>query len=141
MYRCPRRIAACPAGLRAGRPAPYLVPIHYAYAAGFLYSFSLPGQKIEWMRTNPRVCVQVDQFFGEHRKWRSVLVFGAFEELLDRIGWKRERDHAWSLREKQLVGAWCAEAYSGAGTSSHLFYRIKAERMTGRRTLDDTADS
>ncbi len=123
---------------------PYLVPIHYAFAAGFLYSFSLPGQKIDWMRSNPKVCVQVDRF-GEHRDWRSVLVYGSFEELPDRIGWKRERDHAWSLLEKHAnwwePGALKPIPEPTGGTSSHLFYRIKAERMTGRHALDDTAGS
>ena len=44
---------------------PYVVPIYYAYAENDLYSFSMPGQKIEWMRTNPNVCVQIDEFIGQ----------------------------------------------------------------------------
>ena len=41
---------------------PYVVPIYYAFSENHLYSFSMPGQKIDWMRSNPRVCVQVDSF-------------------------------------------------------------------------------
>ncbi|MEO9341026.1 pyridoxamine 5'-phosphate oxidase family protein [Mesorhizobium sp. SB112] len=121
---------------------PYLVPIHYAFAAGVLYSFSMPGQKIDWMRNNSKVCIQIDQF-GEPREWRSVLVYGVFEELPDRIGWKHERDHAWSLLQKHAnwwePGALKPVLAPAAGTSSHLFYRIKAERITGRQAVDDTA--
>ena len=78
---------------------PYIVPVSFALEDGHIYSFSLIGQKVEWMRENPKVCLHVDEF-GERREWRSVVVYGTYEELPDRIGWKRERDHAWSLLSK-----------------------------------------
>ena len=40
---------------------PYVVPIYFAYDDGNLYALSTLGQKIEWMRANPKVCVQVDE--------------------------------------------------------------------------------
>ena len=40
---------------------PYVVPIYYAYADRCLYAFSMPGKKIDWMRENPLVSVQVDE--------------------------------------------------------------------------------
>src|SRR4051812_44247769 len=42
---------------------PYVVPVYIAYdkASECLYGFTTPGQKVEWMRTNPRVCVEVDE--------------------------------------------------------------------------------
>ncbi len=39
---------------------PYIVPMLFAYDVDYLYSFSTEGQKIAWMRANPRVCVEVD---------------------------------------------------------------------------------
>jgi len=39
----------------------YVVPIHFAYHDGHLYSIAAPGQKIEWMRANPLVCVAADE--------------------------------------------------------------------------------
>ena len=33
---------------------PYVVPIHYTFADNYLYGFSMPGQKVDWMRTNPK---------------------------------------------------------------------------------------
>ena len=98
----------CTALLKANRLArlacakdgrPYVVPIHYAYADNHLYAFSMPGKKIEWMRDNPLVSVQVDER-GEGRAWRSVVLDGLYEELPDRIGHKLEREHAWSLLSK-----------------------------------------
>ena len=83
----------------ANEGQPYMVPIHYAFADRHLYSFSMAGQKVEWMRSNPKVCVQIDDL-SSVRSWKSVVVYGVFEELPDRIGTKVARDHAWSLLEK-----------------------------------------
>lgn len=47
---------ACTQGAR-----PYVVPVYFAYHNGYLYSFSTVGQKIEWMRANPLVCVEADE--------------------------------------------------------------------------------
>ena len=59
----------------ASENQPYVVPIHFAFADNYLYSFSMPGTKIDWMRTNPKVCIQIEEFL-ELREWRSVLVYG-----------------------------------------------------------------
>lgn len=61
---------------------PYIVPVFldYVEASGSLYGFATPGQKVDWMRTNPQVCVEVDEITaGDH--WVSVIVTGRFEEL------------------------------------------------------------
>jgi nitroimidazol reductase NimA-like FMN-containing flavoprotein (pyridoxamine 5'-phosphate oxidase superfamily) len=39
---------ACARGMQ-----PYIVPIYFAYQDYWLYSFSVLGQKIDWMRANP----------------------------------------------------------------------------------------
>lgn len=118
---------------------PYMVPIHYAFADHALYSFSMPGQKIEWMRSNPKVCVQIDDL-STARDWKSVVVYGVFEELPDRIGTKVEREHAWSLLEKHAnwwePGSLKPVLAPISGASKHLFYRIRIESMTGRQALE-----
>jgi nitroimidazol reductase NimA-like FMN-containing flavoprotein (pyridoxamine 5'-phosphate oxidase superfamily) len=43
---------------------PYVVPIYFAYEKGVAYSFSMPGRKIDWMRENDKVCLQVDRMLG-----------------------------------------------------------------------------
>jgi nitroimidazol reductase NimA-like FMN-containing flavoprotein (pyridoxamine 5'-phosphate oxidase superfamily) len=128
-------------GARLGRLAcardgqPYVVPITFAMEGNFLYSFSLLGRKIEWMRENAQVCVQVDEV--EHpRKWRSVIAYGRFEELPDRVGWKVQRDRAWSLLSRH------AQWWEPGGVkpvaeapAPHLFYRISVDEVTGRQAL------
>lgn len=116
--------------------SPYVVPITFAFADNSIYSFSLMGQKIDWMRRNPEICLQVDDF-GQDRGWKSVIVYGWFEELPDRIGSKRERDRAWSLLSKDA--RWWEpgglKPVTTAGASSHVFYRIRIDRLTGRQAV------
>ena len=112
---------------------PYVVPISFAADGGYLYGFSLIGRKVEWMRENAKVCVQVDEL--EHpRKWRSVVVYGRYEELLDRIGTKVQRDRAWSLlsRHAQWWEPGGLKPVADAPTP-HLFYRIAIDEITGRQ--------
>lgn len=114
---------------------PYVVPITFALEGGHLYSFSLTGRKIDWMRANPLVCVQVDEP-GQHGQWRSVIVNGRFEELPDRVGWKHARDHAWSLLSSH-ANWWEPGGLKPAseGPAQNLFYRIIIETVTGRRAV------
>jgi nitroimidazol reductase NimA-like FMN-containing flavoprotein (pyridoxamine 5'-phosphate oxidase superfamily) len=118
---------------------PYVVPIHFAFADNHLYSFSMPGQKIDWMRSNPNVCIQVDEF-TEHREWKSVVVNGVYEELPDRIGSKGEREHAWSLLQTHAdwwePGGLKPIPQPVASAATHLFYRIRIETVTGRRAIE-----
>lgn len=114
---------------------PYVVPIHYAFAANRLYGFSMPGQKIDWMRKNPRVCLQIDAS-TDRQNWRSVAVFGRYQELPDTKQWHRERLNAWSLLE-QRVNWWEPGGLKPgeqplASASQHLFFEIEIENVTGR---------
>ena len=76
------------AGTRLARLAcaqenqPYVVPIYLACdeVSECLYGFTTPGQKIEWMRVNPLVCVEVDEIAADDQ-WKSVIVMGRYEEL------------------------------------------------------------
>ena len=40
---------------------PYVVPINYVLDGESIYTHSLPGQKIEALRANPKACLQVDE--------------------------------------------------------------------------------
>jgi nitroimidazol reductase NimA-like FMN-containing flavoprotein (pyridoxamine 5'-phosphate oxidase superfamily) len=57
---------------------PYVVPFNFAYNERHLYSFATLGQKIEWMRTNPLVCVEADDI-ADRSDWTSVVVLGRYE--------------------------------------------------------------
>lgn len=119
---------------------PYVVPIYFAYHNECLYGFSTVGQKIEWMRANPLVCVEADEVVGpEH--WVTVLVFGRYEELPDTSEWASARTVAHSLLKQHAV--WWEPAY--AQTILHgvqrplvpVVYRIHCRRVTGRRAAPE----
>ena len=118
---------------------PYVVPIYYAYSENHLYSFSMPGQKIEWMRSNPHVCVQVDNF-SDQTHWQSVVMYGLYHELPDIPGTKHDREHAWFLLQQHAnwwePGGLKPMPQPITDFPTHLFYRITIESMTGRRSLE-----
>jgi nitroimidazol reductase NimA-like FMN-containing flavoprotein (pyridoxamine 5'-phosphate oxidase superfamily) len=73
-------------GARLGRLAcahdnqPYVVPIYFVYEEPYLYGFTTLGQKVEWLRANPLVCVELDEV-ENFDQWTSILLFGRYEEL------------------------------------------------------------
>jgi hypothetical protein len=137
------------AGTRLGRLAcvrdqePYIVPIYFAYSNPYLYGFTGPGQKIEWMRANPQVCVEVDDVMNP-RQWVSVVVFGRFEELPDTPEWGSERFCAHGLLQSQAgwwqPGAARSTQRDSAQPFAPIFYRIMIDRMTGRRASLDAQE-
>ena len=58
----------------------YVVPINYVFDEGFVLSHSLPGKKVDALRTHPRACLQVDAIESD-TEWRSVIAYGMYEEL------------------------------------------------------------
>jgi len=130
------RLACC----NEGRP--YVVPITYAFTGNCIYCFSMPGQKIDWLRANPNVCLQVDEFSGE-RQWKSVLVFGRYQELSPEGQWRRECMHAWSLLEARPnwwePGGLKPAPQGVAASSPHVFFCVDIEGMTGRAAYEGEA--
>jgi nitroimidazol reductase NimA-like FMN-containing flavoprotein (pyridoxamine 5'-phosphate oxidase superfamily) len=112
----------------------------YAYKDSHAYAFTMPGRKLETMRMNPKVALLIEEQ-GEGRQWKSVIAEGLFEELPDRVGHKRLRDHAWSLLSAHAnwwePGAFKPVTPPSADHSPHVFYRIRVERMSGREARED----
>ena len=117
---------------------PYVVPLFYAYADEAAYAFSLPGRKMDIMRTNPKVALLVEEA-GDGKAWKSVVAEGRFEELPDRIGTKRERDHAWSLLSAHArwwePGALKPGLPAAEDPRRRLFFRIRIDGVHGREGL------
>lgn len=129
------------AGASLGRLAcsfedqPYVLPIYFAYDPDYAYALSTFGQKTEWMRANPKVCLEVDEI-ADQANWASVIAAGSYEELPE-PQFADEREHARKLlaqRHSWWLNA-LAERQLKQGTDmiSPLFFRIKIESMTGLR--------
>jgi hypothetical protein len=119
---------------------PYIVPVYFAYADRALYSFATVGKKIEWMRANPLVCVEVDEVVSPQR-WTSVLAFGRYEELPDAPEWRSARAFAHKLLKQS--GMWWEPAYVRTVLGGvqrplvPLFYRIRIVQTTGHRATPE----
>jgi uncharacterized protein len=116
---------------------PYVVPIYFAYESDFLYILSTLGQKIEWMRANPKVCIEIDEIASESQ-WVSVIVNGHYQELPE-PQFADERAHARKLLEKRYL--WWQNALgerllkSGKELVTPTFFRIQLVSMTGLRAV------
>jgi len=117
------------------RDQPYIVPIYFSFGSDCrrFYAFSTVGQKIEWMRQNPAVCLAIDDITDRDR-WTTVLVFGRYREL------RREPDHAEERRVAcgllQKRPQWWLPAAGKVADYEHpdvVLYSIDAERFSGRR--------
>jgi uncharacterized protein len=116
---------------------PYVVPISFVVADGYVYSFSLPGKKLNLMRANPRVCLQIDTVIGAD-DWTSVVVVGHFEELSDTLELRSERRRAHALLRSRPMwwepGATPCEGSAGVA-GAPIYYRISMDHVSGRRGI------
>lgn len=118
---------------------PYIVPVCFAYEAERLYVFSTAGKKIEWMRQNPKVCVQADEI-GTRSNWTSVVVNGSYVELQEQQH-AAEREHA-RERLAQFSEWWrnpIAQRREAAGDMEiePVFFRIDIASMSGLRGMPE----
>jgi uncharacterized protein len=115
---------------------PYIVPVflYFDQDADCLYGFAFRGQKVEWMRANPKVCVEVEEIVDQHH-WTTVLVFGRYEEIGDSSEEYDARRRATELFQQQPRW-WLPGAARVGGTSEHstpVLYRIRIDSVSGRR--------
>jgi nitroimidazol reductase NimA-like FMN-containing flavoprotein (pyridoxamine 5'-phosphate oxidase superfamily) len=124
---------------------PYVLPIYFMYNGYYLYCFSTLGQKIEWMRSNPLVCVEVDELTS-HDAWMSVIVFGRYEELPDIPEYKHARLQALELLQRRSASWWepacvCAAHQNMPHSCTPISYRIHIDRMTGHCATPDIIEA
>jgi uncharacterized protein len=123
---------------------PYVVPVSFTYdpTQSCVFSFSAIGKKVEWMRENPSVCLEIEDV-DDRFHWTTVLVFGRYDEIGDGPEDKDARQRALRLFSERsrwwLPGA---AKPDGADHQGVVIYRIQIDRLTGRRTArnDDSAN-
>ena len=123
---------------------PYVVPIFFAYDGTHLYGsniylLSMFGLKIEWMRANPRVCLEIDNVKNSH-DWMSVVVVGRYQELLDTPEYEVTRRHAYDLLSEHAswwepAAAVAAEHADQSASFIPIYYRIFIDHLSGRLGL------
>jgi len=114
------RLGCCSEGL------PYVIPVNYFFDGEDIYIHSMPGRKIQVMRANPHVCLQVDEI-EDTFNWLSVIAFGLFEEVYDTT----ERDRILAAMFKRLPHMTPVESKVMDSMSEVIVFRIRVERITG----------
>jgi nitroimidazol reductase NimA-like FMN-containing flavoprotein (pyridoxamine 5'-phosphate oxidase superfamily) len=146
---------------------PYIVPVYLAYHESpigepCLYGYTTVGQKIEWMRANPQVCVEVDEV-KSCVHWKSVIAVGRYEELpvmpepavghppqraaghhYEIVVDEAERVLAYQLLQTQAL--WWEPASTTRAALAHrdsavsfvpIFYKISIGRVTGHEATPE----
>jgi hypothetical protein len=124
---------------------PYILPMNFAVDGHYLYlyGFTTLGQKVDWMRSNPRVCFEIDNIVN-HNQWMSVIVFGRYEELPDKPEFEKARDRAYAHLQKRVM--WWEPAFISKEHRDQpnslvpIFFRINIEKMTGHRANSDDSE-
>jgi nitroimidazol reductase NimA-like FMN-containing flavoprotein (pyridoxamine 5'-phosphate oxidase superfamily) len=114
---------------------PYIVPISFAFdvAKDALFGFSTVGKKIEWMRMNPKICLEVEDITDRFH-WQTVVVLGRYEEISDAPENAEERTRMLNLLDTRDEW-WFPGAARFEAQEHHavVIYRIHIDSITGRR--------
>ena len=120
---------------------PYIVPVSFACDRNYLYSFSTAGQKLTWMRINPLVCVEMEEFVTEF-DWATVIVMENFEELTETPKYQEARKHAFDLLQVKAI--WWEPGYVKTildgierPLSKPTYFRILINSISGHRGVSD----
>ena len=118
---------------------PYVVPVCFAYEPEYLYVFSTLGQKVKWMRQNPKVCLQIDEI-ADRSNWTSVVVNGAYLELRE-PQYTAEKAHAREQLTKYSEW-WLTPLAERRERGSDLsiepvFFRIDVASISGLRGISE----
>ena len=107
---------------------PYVVPVNYLFKDEQIYIHCLPGQKLDALRANGKICLQIEKIEDAFR-WHSVQVFGEFQEI-KRTNEKTEILRAFNERFAQLtpVEAMSEEKWNRGGI---VVFRINIKNITG----------
>jgi uncharacterized protein len=125
------RIGCC-----SGRQA-YIVPVTYTYDGKYIYGQTNEGMKLKILRENPVVCFEVDMM-TDMQNWQSVVVYGRFEELKNKLA-EKARDILFN-RVLTLLTSSTIHTYGHKETGEvddstrvkDIMYRIKIKKITGR---------
>jgi len=118
----------------------YIIPISYLfYNHKYIIAHSREGQKIEILRKNPEVCLEVDMIHNLSN-WKSVILWGRYEEITSQPDKHYALDMLIRKINKQKMDEVAVSPeQSGIEQSmvlpdreKSIVYRIKIEKRSGR---------
>lgn len=115
---------------------PYIIPIVYVLEGEYVYGHARHGKKLDIMRKNPHICLQVEKV-KDFLNWRSVMASGDFEELKGDDAQKClrliELKLDTFLGEEKINGL---ETYFDVLFERATAFRFKIKNLSGRREGD-----
>ena len=105
---------------------PYVVPVNYYFDGENIYIHTLPGKKLDALRANPRVCLQVDEIKDPYN-WRSVIAYGTFEEISN----EETQENVLTKLYSRLPHMTPVESRLVKGSKGTIVFRVKVEEVTG----------
>lgn len=116
------------------RDAVDIVPLHYAYADGWIYARTSPGQKLAKLRHHRWVAFEVDEIYGMF-DWTSIVVHGALY-LLDPHSVVTETwENAVTILQRKFPDAFTDR---DAVPFRTVVFRIHVDAVSGRRATPAT---
>jgi nitroimidazol reductase NimA-like FMN-containing flavoprotein (pyridoxamine 5'-phosphate oxidase superfamily) len=117
----------------------YVVPVSYVYMGDHILCHSYDGMKIEMMRAQPAVCLEVDEI-KSYDNWRCVIVWGEYEELTEAKdinearGYFSEEMLDMKVSETALPPESTPERWhnTSPGQKVSIYYRIRFTEASGR---------
>lgn len=118
----------------------YVVPITYVYVNGTVYGYTHEGKKMELIRANPRVCLQVEEVQSGH-KWKSAICNGTCTAVSDPSEIQKARllmaEKFAKIREHEVYDPYFLlieelNMHSEKEPAS-ILYKIQLEEVTGKK--------
>jgi len=116
---------------------PYITPVTYTYDGDYIYGQTNEGKKLTLLRKNKNVCFEVDTM-TDMRNWKSVIVYGTFEELKGeelKKGKEKLFGRIFSLMTSSTIHPHEHSVTGQIDDSTrvkYVMYRIKIKEITGR---------
>ncbi len=117
---------------------PYVVPLCFGYDGAAVYlHMATEGKKLDWLRANPRVCLEWDllgdilpapEACGWGMAYKSVIAFGMAQELTDEAA----KHHALAQIMAQYAGEERAWSFRPEQLAHTVVVRVKLDEVTGK---------
>jgi nitroimidazol reductase NimA-like FMN-containing flavoprotein (pyridoxamine 5'-phosphate oxidase superfamily) len=120
---------------------PYITPFSFRYEKEFIYCFGTLGKKIEMMRANPLICVEVENITSR-QEWKTIIIQGRYEELPDSQKFHDEINTDHDLLAQSA--AWWEPGYartiksSGERPIEFIWFRVSVAEISGHQAIPDT---
>ena len=115
---------------------PYVVPINFVFDGDEIFIYTTAGLKTDVIKSNPKICLQVEELHPDEGAWRSAVVMGEAYEIVDRS----EREKAVELVRASNPSLLPALAIKWSNDwmkkNVEVVYRVKILSLAGRFTSD-----